>query len=310
MPGPTTMCDIWITGNKVPVRRADRIPYERYFEVAMVPESGMSLHSYEYLQRLTGNVFETSRVWDAHTHVGNDLDGHSLALDDLLTELDRYHVHGAVVFPFDDPDRGADFRIPNERVWTAYQKAPDRVIPFLRLDPNGPWQPEYERCVARGHRGIKLHPRAQRFQIGASVARPLFARAAADGLPVLIHTGYGMTAIADELAGLAAEFTELKLILGHSSFIDMPDALRVLAPYPNVYFETSVVKVYDLFTLLASVDPGRVVYGSDLPYASTYSAIQALVTIAHFAGVDKDLLPDLLGGNLLRLLPPVPEAAP
>jgi hypothetical protein len=292
------------------VRREGRIPYERYFEVAMVPEAGMSLHSYEYLRRLTGNVFETDQVWDAHAHVGVDLDGHALSLDDLLAELDRYHVHGAVIFPFDDPDRGADFRVPNERVWATYQKAPDRLIPFMRLDPNGPWQPEYERCVARGHRGVKLHPRAQRFQIGSSVVRPLFARAAEDGVPVLIHTGYGMTAIADELAGLAAEFSNLKLVLGHSSFIDMPDALRVLAPYPNVYFETSVVKVYDLFILLSSVDPRRVLYGSDLPYASTYSAIQAIVTIAHFAGLGKDRLPDMLGGNLLRLIPPFPEGPP
>ncbi len=112
-----------------------------------------------------------------------------------------------------------------------------------------------------------------------------------------------MGAMADELAGLAADFGNLKLILGHSSFIDMPDALRVLAPYGNVYFETSIVRVYDLFTLLEAVDPRRIVYGSDLPYASSYSALQVLVTIAHFAGLGHDDLPDLLGGNLLRLLP-------
>ncbi|MGH3659606.1 MAG: amidohydrolase family protein, partial [Micromonosporaceae bacterium] len=213
------------------------------------------------------------------------------------------HVQGAVVFPFDDPDAGGDFRIPNDRVWTAYTKAPERLIPFLRLDPNGPWETEYERCLARGHRGIKLHPRAQRFQIGSPVARPVFARAARDGVPALVHTGFGMPAIADELAGLAAEFADLTLILGHSSFVDMPDALRVLAPYRNVYFETSVVRLYDLFTLLSSVEPSRILYGSDLPYASSYSSLQVLVTIAHYAGVDREL-PALLGGNLLRLLPP------
>ncbi len=289
------------------MRQEDRIPYERYFEVAMVPEAGMSLHSYEYLQRLTDDVFETCPVWDAHAHIGKDVDGHKLSLDQLLTELDRYHIQGAVIFPFDDPDAGDDFRVPNDRIWTAYQKAPDRLIPFLRLNPNGPWEAEYERCRARGHRGIKLHPRAQQFELASSVARPLFARAAADGLPVLVHTGFGMNAITDELAGLAAEFGELRLILGHSSFIDMPDALRVLAPYSNVYFETSVVRLYDLFTLLASVDPRRVLYGSDLPYASSYTALQTLVTIAHFAELGSEVLPDLLGGNLLRLLPQAKE---
>ncbi|MQA24037.1 MAG: amidohydrolase family protein [Micromonosporaceae bacterium] len=284
------------------MRRRDRIPYERYFEVAMVPEAGMSLHSYEYLQRLTGDIFATHQVWDAHAHLGKDIDGHELSSEELLAELDRYHVHGAVIFPFDDPDQGEDFRAPNDRVFTAHEQAPDRLVPFMRLNPNGPWEGEYERSAARGCRGVKLHPRAQQFELGSRLARPLFARAAADRLPVLIHTGFGMNAITDELAGLAAEFDGLELILGHSSFIDMPDALRVLAPYSNVYFETSVVRVYDLFTLLSSVDPGRVLYGSDLPYASSYSALQVLVTIAHFAGLGHERLPDLLGGNLLRLL--------
>ncbi|MGH3742100.1 MAG: hypothetical protein ACRDT1_12295, partial [Micromonosporaceae bacterium] len=99
--------------------RDARIPYERYFDVAVFPEAGTSLQSYAYLRRLTDNVFETNPVWDAHAHIGKDIDGHQLSVDDLLAELDRYHITGAVVFPFDDPDQAEDFRVPNERIWTA-----------------------------------------------------------------------------------------------------------------------------------------------------------------------------------------------
>ncbi|MGH3662601.1 MAG: amidohydrolase family protein [Micromonosporaceae bacterium] len=282
--------------------RDARIPYERYFDVAVFPEAGTSLQSYAYLRRLTDNVFETNPVWDAHAHIGKDIDGHQLSVDDLLAELDRYHITGAVVFPFDDPDQAEDFRVPNERIWTACQRAPDRLIPFMRLNPTGPWQPEYERRLERGFRGVKLHPRAQQFDLGSGAVRPVFARAAADGLPVLIHTGFGVDAISDSIAGLAAEHSSLKLILGHSTFIDIQDALRVLAPYPNVFFETSVVRVYDLFTLLRAVEPSRILYGSDIPYASTYSAAQALVSTARFAGLGPKHLPELMGGNLLNVI--------
>jgi hypothetical protein len=91
---------------------ANRIPYERYFEVSAVPEPGVSLHSYAYLRRLTFGVLETSPVWDAHAHIGRDRDGRALGVDDLLADLDAYHVDGAVIFPFDDPEQGVDFRVP------------------------------------------------------------------------------------------------------------------------------------------------------------------------------------------------------
>lgn len=279
-----------------------RIPYERYFETSVLPEPGERLHSYAYLRRLTFEVLETSPVWDSHTHLGRDRDGRSLGLHDLLRDLDEFHVNGAVVFPFDDPDQGLDFRVPNERVWQAYQQAPDRLIPFMRLNPNGPWEAEYQRCRDRGHRGIKLHPRAQDFSLDAPAVRELFGQAAADGLPILVHTGYGIGAVSAELAAIAQEIPDLRLILGHSTFIDMPRAVTALAAYPNIYFETSVVQAYDLFEVLDTISPFRVLYGSDLPYASSANSLHDLAVMANITGVEAAHFADLFGGNLLRLL--------
>jgi predicted TIM-barrel fold metal-dependent hydrolase len=57
------------------------------------------------------------------------------------------------------------------------------------------------------------------------------------------------------LAGIAGEIPDLRLILGHCTFIDVPRAVAVLASYSNVYFETSVVRAYDLFAVLDAIDP-------------------------------------------------------
>jgi len=288
---------------------SERIPYERYFEVSMTPEPGQPLHSYEYLRRLTSGVLDEYPTIDAHTHLGQDLDGRSLSLDDLLVELDRFHVDRAVVFPFNDPEQGKDFRVPNERVWAAYERAPDRIVPFMRLNPNGPWEAEYERCRDRGHRGVKLHPRAQRFALGSRRARELCEQAAADHLPVVVHTGFGVEEdIADAIGELLAGPNGLTVLLAHSSFIDMNQALRVLGPRPNAYFETSVVPAYDLFEVLTSVEPSRVVFGSDLPYADCYTGIQSLSVMASFAGISADRLPDLLGGTMQRILDQPPPS--
>ena len=104
------------------------------------------------------------------------------------------------------------------------------------------------------------------------------------------------------VADLAKALPDLQLILGHSTFIDMPRAVAVLAPYPNVYFETSVVQAYDLFAVLDTIDPARVLYGSDLPYASSANSLRDLAAIANVVGIDKAHYANLFGGNLLRLL--------
>ncbi|WP_018350990.1 amidohydrolase family protein [Longispora albida] len=278
------------------------IPYERYFDLRAIPKGGMALDSYEYLSQVTASAVESSPIWDAHTHLGTDTDGKTLTAEALLADLARFDVAGAVVFPFNDPDQGEDFGVPNQRIWDACLPYSDRLVPFMRLNPHGPWEAEYERCLARGHRGVKLHPRAQEFDIAAGVVRGIYKRAADDGLPVLVHTGYGMPAISQDVAAVAEAYPELKLILGHASFIDMPRALSVLKPYPNVYFETSVVRMYDLFQVLREVDPGRVMYGSDKPYSSSTVSLQAMGIMASLAGVAPERLPDLFGGNLLRVL--------
>jgi hypothetical protein len=66
------------------------------------------------------------------------------------------------------------------------------------------------------------------------------------------------------------------MLAEHIRASSMPRAVAVLAPYPNVYFETSVVPAYDLFTVLDATDPARVLYGSDLPYGSSANALHEL----------------------------------
>src|SRR3954447_8979205 len=115
-------------------------------------------------------------VLDAHTHLGVDEDGQSLALDALLAALDE--VSGdtrACVFPLHDPDRHPAYRVPNDRVLGWAAESGGRLVPYCRLDPAEEPVAEAERCLARGARGIKLHPRAQAFEFGNAAARSIFA---------------------------------------------------------------------------------------------------------------------------------------
>ena len=94
-------------------------------------------------------------VLDAHTHLGADEDGRSLASDTLLTALEEVgSTARAVVFPFHDPERHPAYRVPNDRVLEWSRVSDGRLIPYCRLDPEEDPVAEAERCLANGARGI------------------------------------------------------------------------------------------------------------------------------------------------------------
>ena len=132
-------------------------------------------------------------VLDAHTHLGLDEDGQSLALDALIAALDEVAPDArACTFPLHDPDRHPGYRLPNDRVLEWAGESDGRLVPYCRLDPAEDPVGEAERGLARGARGIKLHPRAQAFEFGISAAGSIFSVARDAGVPILIHAGRGM----------------------------------------------------------------------------------------------------------------------
>src|SRR5579862_5837186 len=121
---------------------------------------------------------------------------------DLVQGMERYGVSRAFVFCLDEPDRHPGFQAGNDRTLAFAERAGGRLVPYVRLDlGEGPIE-EANRCLDRGARGIKLHPRAQKFLLSDERLAPVFALAAERRVPILIHAGRGLPPIADELARL------------------------------------------------------------------------------------------------------------
>src|SRR4029079_5777804 len=130
-------------------------------------------------------------IFDAHLHLGHDIDGMVGDYDDLERVMQSYGISTAFMFCMDEPDRRPAFRAPNDRTLEFAGGSEGRLIPFVRLDlGEGPHE-EGERCLALGALGIKLHPRAQRFLLNDERLAPVFALAAERRVPILIHAGRG-----------------------------------------------------------------------------------------------------------------------
>ena len=240
-------------------------------------------------------------LFDAHTHLGEDIDGSRGTPDELLGMLGRHGFAGAFVFCLDEPDREPAFRAANDRTLAYAAAAEGRLLPFVRLDlEHGPLE-EARRCLDLGARGIKLHPRAQRFDLADERLGPVFALAAEREVPILIHGGRGLPPIADELARLVERSEGLRLIIAHAGIADMARLAGRFGGVEGVYFDTSVWSAVDLLDLMRQVAPEQIVFATDYPYGRLPSALLLALRSARLAGLDEAQVRGVLGETALGI---------
>jgi len=251
-------------------------------------------------------------VIDAHTHLGLDEDGRSLALEDLLDQLDHAGARRACVFPLHDPERRPAYSLPNDRVLEWASESDDRLVPFARLDPfEGPLA-EAERSLNAGARGIKLHPRAQGFTFDGGELDEVFKLCEEAKLPVLIHAGRGLPPLADGLADLALRHPGTPLILAHGAICDQGILSTRLADHPAILYDISCFFPLDVIELFARVPAERIVFASDPPYGRPATTLYMALRVARQAGLDEATTRLILGGTMAALIDgqPLPPVTP
>jgi predicted TIM-barrel fold metal-dependent hydrolase len=249
-------------------------------------------------------------IFDAHVHLGRDIDGMSGDFDELLRIMDAYGVSRGFMFCLDEPDRHPGFRAPNGRTLEAARRSGGRLIPFARLDLGESPVEEATRSLDLGARGIKLHPRAQRFLLDDARLEPIFALAAERGVPILIHGGRGLPPIADELHALVERHPESKLIIAHAGIADLAGLARRFAGRAGVFFDTSAWSPIDLLDFFRQISPEQVLYASDYPYGQQPASLLIALRTARTAGLDEQQIRDLLAGNAARITADEPLPAP
>ena len=262
--------------------------------------SGAMTGAWEWVQK---KIPVGTQVFDAHTHVGVDIDGRRMTAAGMKERMDAANVYTSIIFPLNDPNARDDYSGPNDVVWAAHEEYQGAFVPFFRLNPHKDYEAEFERCVQRGFKGLKLHPVSQEFELDDTRVARLFEMAAAVDLPVLVHTGFAMERIVEPLLPTVERLPELRLILGHAAMVELLAATRAFSDYPNVLFETSVVKAKDLYVLFCSMDPARICYGSDIPYGDLPSTLHATLLAADAAGLSEKELSGVLSGNIRRWFP-------
>lgn len=236
-------------------------------------------------------------IFDAHLHLGHDIDGMVGDYDQLEAVMADYGMTRAFMFCLDEPDRHPSFSAANDRTLAFAERSGGRLIPFVRLDLNESPIEEATRCLDAGARGIKLHPRAQKFTSTDERLGPVFELAAARRVPILIHGGRGLPPIAEGLRALVDRYPGATLIIAHAGIADLAALARCMAGRKGVLFDTSTWSAVDLLDFYRQVPPEQVVYASDFPYGQQPGSLLIAVKTALRAGYSDEQLRRMLTGN-------------
>ena len=236
-------------------------------------------------------------IFDAHLHLGQDIDGMVGDYDQLEASMAKYGVSRAFVFCLDEPDRHPSFSAANDRTLAFAERSGGRLIPFVRLDLDESPIEEARRCLDAGARGIKLHPRAQKFTAADERLAPVFEIAAERRVPILIHGGRGLPPIAAGLRALVDRYPDAPLIIAHAGIADLAALASCMAGRKGVLFDTSTWSPIDLLDFYRLIPPEQVIYASDYPYGQQPNSLISALKTTRFAGYSDDQIRAMLGGT-------------
>jgi predicted TIM-barrel fold metal-dependent hydrolase len=263
-----------------------------------------------YETELRSELPQNAYLFDAHTHLGEDIDGSRGRYEELTVQLDRYGFAGGFVFCLDEPDREPGFCAPNDRTLSYAARSGGRLVPFVRLDLTASPLDEARRALDLGARGIKLHPRAQAFALDDERLGPIFELACERAVPILIHGGRGLPPIATNLESLVRRYEGVQLIVAHAGIADMAGLAGRLGGIRGVFFDTSVWSALDLLDLYRQVPPEQIVYASDYPYGRQPNSLLVSIRSARLSGFDDVQLRAMLGGTARGIVDGEPPKTP
>lgn len=236
--------------------------------------------------------------FDAHIHVGTWPEfGLRFELEDLKEMMSAYKIDAAVV----TPALTGDTLIANASLQKQVRGIMNLYF-FAWVQP-GPWQNMllvYLEQNLSEIRGLKFHASAAQTSITDRKMDGFLELADHAELPFLYHAGRTPISWPDRLMGIASSYSNIKFIIAHlggNAYDRIVDTLRRWPVLPeNVYVESSTARHPDLLVRAFEQWPGRVMYGSDLPFTDMRLNFDCL----RYAGLHHN--EEFMGGVLSRLL--------
>lgn len=217
----------------------------------------------------------------------------------LLNAMDNAAVDRAVIAAV-DRQMAVYNREGNDFILGTAALHRDRLIPTCSVNP---WfgdtaSEELKRAVDDGARILVFHPLVQGFSANDELVWPLLEIAAAQQIPVYIHTGPPGSSSPWQVVDLADRFTKVDFIMGHCGATDFwNDVVTSGKAAGNIYLESSLARPFNFSNYLQELDKKKGIMGSFAPHNDLRFEWEQMRNILPSPEWD-----EIYGDNLLHLL--------
>jgi len=209
-----------------------------------------------------------SKIINSHIHLGGShiIDA-NYTEEQLVKNMEENNVYGMMVLPIAEPK--PNYREMHDRIYRFTQSMPGRIWGVADMHPRHEEEEyvnEVKRCVLElGFVALKLHPLLHAVNPASKVADKVFRVANELKIPLMVHTGLGITASPSAmLIERAMEYPDLKIVISHAGAGNAPREAIVPAKLcPNIYLEPSWCPPHHIQTMIKTIGADRVVMGSD-----------------------------------------------
>jgi uncharacterized protein len=188
----------------------------------------------------------------------------------LEREMNETGIRASVLLPIDFPAIS-----DNAGVALREAKTSNKLLSLGSVHPYSTQRAKkLDSQLARGAKGIKMHPSVQLVRADNRRANELYAMCAERDMIVFWHCG--PAGIEPKLGQYLnqvrfyqkpiADNPKTTFVLGHAGARQFEEALRLQREYPNVWLETSSQSVSNVRRMVEEADPDRIVHGSDWPF--------------------------------------------
>ena len=252
-------------------------------------------------------------IIDFHNHLSPPLSPYRMPAEVYLDAMDEAGVDKVVILGKDYGFAGdkRDDNLSDDDTAQFVRAHPDRFIGFTAVHPDRTIDVNLDkiaRAVSQfGLRGIKLNP-ASGFYPNDERLYPVYGKAMALGLPVVIHMGIKPPSEGSRLKychpiyidDIAVDFPELKIVIAHAAYPWVEDLVMAALYAPNVSVDISTLNQVEeavgypvlqpaLKILAKSLGPGNIVFGSDGIF-NMEAIIQAVLQADFLTDSDREMI--------------------
>lgn len=257
-----------------------------------------------------GEALKDEYIVDAHAHMGTWYNFHIPEQGtpaSMVHAMDRLGIDVAIVAPH--ICIGPCYLQGNRDAYAAAGAYPNRILPFVTINPNYPLdeiQAEIEYWGRRGRIfGFKFHPQCHLADACHQNYYPVFEYCQERQLPILSHNWTGAPVSGkDTLHGLAELFPRVTFTIGHaaSGWAAIDANCATARRYANVMLDTtgSGLTFDAIPEMVRRVGADRIIFGTDNPFIDPRPGLGRML-MARITDDEKKLILGLNAKRVFRL---------